>query len=168
MGSLYDKYGTSRAGRAMAGAMAGAGLGKGIVDGINGSKDFCLNPGEASANAVENFFINFGNIAGGLGDVVKGLFPGGGKTPEESMQEQVTDLNQQYRTTFDNFTTAFATAQASFDEDILPALEKMNTTNHAILTYFRLIEDEKIEMNTYRIVFIFILFIVLYIYLLME
>ena len=165
---MYKKYGTSRAGRAMAGAGALAGLGKGVVDGISGSKDFCLDPGKAALNATENFFINFGNIAGGLGDVVKGLFPGGGKTPEESMQDQVADLNNKYRATFDNFTTAFATAQASFDEEIVPTLEKMNTTNNTILTYFRLIEDEKIEMNTYRIVFVFILFIVLYIYILME
>jgi len=166
--SMYSKYGTSRAGRAMAAAGAAAGLGKGIVDGITDSKDFCLKPGDAALNATENFFVNFGNIAGGLGDVVKGLFPGGGKTPEESMQDQVAYLNNKYRSTFDNFTTAFASAQSSFDENIVDSLEKMNTTNHTILTYFRLIEDEKIEMNTYRIVFIFILFIVLYIYLLME
>ena len=146
MGDLYKKYGTSRAGSAMAAAGAAAGLTKGIIDGISNSQNFCLDPGKAAANAGENFAINLGNIFGGLGDVIKNAIPGG-KTPLEEMQNQVTDLNNQYRATFDNFTTSFASAQASFDEDIVDALQEMNTTSNTILTYFRLIEDEKIEMN---------------------
>ena len=150
-------FGQSRAGKAMAGSFvaggAAAGIASGIIRGLQDTKDFCLNPAQAAGNAAANFGKNMLNIFGGLGDVIFGA--AGYKTPEESMKEQVTLINQKYRTSFDSFTMAFASAQASFDEEIVSTMEAMNNTNHAIEFYYKEMLQEEIDLNTIRIIFLF-------------
>ena len=165
-----SKFGNSRAGKAMAGSLvaggAAFGIGSGIIKGLQDTKDFCLNPGKAAENAGANFGKNLLNIFGGLGDVI--FNAAGYKTPEESMKEQVTLINQKYRTSFDSFTMSFASAQASFDEDIVSTMEAMNKTNHAIEFYYKEMLQEEIDLNTMRIIFLFLIILVIYIFLIIK
>ena len=163
-------FGDSAAGKKMGGAFAlgGAALGitSGIIKGLQDTKDFCLDPGQAALNTGENFGKNFLNIAGGLGDVFFNAI--GKKTPEESLKEQLTLLNQQYRTSFDSFTMSFASAQTSFDEDVVSTMEAMNKTNHAIEIYYKDMLQEEIDLNTIRIIFLFLIIFVIYIFIIIK
>ena len=150
----------------LVGGGAALGVGSGIIKGLQDTKDFCLNPGKAAENVGANVGKNILNIFGGLGDVI--FSAAGYKTPEESMKEQVTLINQKYRTSFDSFTMSFASAQASFDEDIVSTMEAMNKTNHAIEFYYKEMLQEEIDLNTMRIIFLFLIILVIYIFLIIK
>lgn len=155
--------------KVMAGALAAeavAGVAEGIVNGIKNEKDFCLNPAQAAGNAAANFGKNFLNIMGGAGDIIFGL--AGYRSPLDKMKDQITQVQQEYRNSFDSFTQTFASIQASFDEEVVGTMQAINKTDNAIAVYYKDMLEEEIQLNTLRIVFLFIILMIIYIYLTFE
>lgn len=158
--------GKSAAGKAAgtmgAGTAAALDLGKGIIDGITNIKDFCLNPAEAAANAGENFGIAFLNIFGGAGDAI--LSASGQKTPLQQMQDDTKKLQLDYRSTFDSYTQKFAGLVNQTETNLFETMKVVNKLNSANMTFMEETLDEKIDMNSIYIMFLFMFFTIIYIY----
>lgn len=158
--------GESAAGKA-AGTMgattaAALDLGKGIIDGLSDIKDFCLNPSEAAANARDNFGIAFLNIFGGAGDAI--LSASGQKTPLQQMQDDAKKLQFDYRSTFDTYTQKFDGLVTKTETDLFDTMKIVNKLNSANMTFMEETLDEKIDMNSVYIMFLFMFFTIVYIY----
>ena len=143
-------------------AAAAANWGAGIFDGIRDEKDYCLNPSKTSENIAANIAKQTLNMFGGMGDSI--FSAGGYRSPLDKMQDQISTLNNKYRKQFDSFTQTFAKIQTSFDEDVVSSMELLSKNNTILDVYYKEILQEKITLNTIRIVFLFIFVFIIYLY----
>jgi hypothetical protein len=131
---------------------------------ISDSKDFCLNPGQTAGNTMFQLGKNFLNLFGGLGDLTMGQ----AHNPLGDMQKKLSRLNQQYEQSFKQYTQAFASAQASFDEEILKTLPIMNSASSKNTQFYYEVISEKEELDRIYILFLFIYIIIVIIYIMIH
>lgn len=149
---------------AAGGAIAAATSIGNLFNHISDSKDFCLNPGQAAGNTIFQIFKNGLNLFGGLGD----LTMGGMNDPLGNMQKKLSKLNQQYEQSFKQYTQAFASAQTSFDEDILKTLPIMNDASTKNTQFYYEVISEKEQLDRIYILFLFIYIIIIIIYIMIH
>ena len=161
-----SNYWKDKGAGAFAGAAAITGLTSGIIHGLGDTKDYCLSAGKGAEQAGTEFAKNFLDIFGGMGSMIFGAV--GYKSPLDKMQEELKKSQQQYRAEFDQYTQTFAKMQVAIDEDILEALNVMQTVNQFVIDYYNEMLSEKIQLNTFRIVFLFVFIFLIYIYIIIE
>ena len=149
---------------AMGGAIGAATSIGNLFNHISDSKDFCLNPGQTAGNTTFQIFKNGLNLLGGLGD----LTMGGIHNPLGDMQKKISKLNQQYEQSFKQYTQAFASAQTSFDTEILKTLPIMNSASSKNSQFFFEVISEKEELDRIYILFLFIYVIIIIIYIMIH
>lgn len=131
---------------------------------ISDSKDFCLNPGQTVKNTAFQIGKNFLNLFGGLGDLTMDQV----HNPLGDMQKKLSKLNQQYEQSFKQYTQAFASAQASFDEEILKTLPIMNSASSKNTQFYYEVISEKEQLDRIYILFLFIYLIIVIIYIMIH
>jgi len=132
-----------------------------------GGNNFCLNPGEAAKNAGMNFGKNMLNVVGGLGDLVFDNIPGN-QNPLDNLQNQLTQVNQEYEKTFKTFTQKFASVQGKFDENVVKAFQDVADYSTKNTAFFFEMLSEKEQIDRIYIIFLFIYIFIILVYIFME
>lgn len=132
-----------------------------------GGNNFCLNPGEAAKNAGMNFGKNMLNVVGGLGDLVFNNIPGN-QNPLDNLQNQLTQVNQEYEKTFKTFTQKFASVQVDFNDNVVQAFQDVADYSTKNTAFFFEMLSEKEQIDRIYIIFLFIYIFVILVYIFME
>jgi hypothetical protein len=132
-----------------------------------GGNNFCLNPGEAAKNAGMNFGKNMLNVVGGLGDLVFDNIPGN-QNPLDNLQNQLTQVNQEYEKTFKTFTQKFASVQVDFNNNVVQAFQDVADYSTKNTAFFFEMLSEKEQIDRIYIIFLFIYIFVILVYIFME
>ena len=132
-----------------------------------GGNNFCLNPGQAAQNTVMSFGKNMLNVVGGLGDLIFDNIPGN-QNPLDNLQNQLTQVNQEYEKTFKTFTQKFASVQVKFNDNVVQAFQDVADYSTKNTAFFFEMLSEKEQIDRIYIIFLFIYIFVILVYIFME
>ena len=133
-----------------------------------GNNNFCLNAGQERDNVLMSAGKNSLNVLGGLGDLAFGAAGDYGKSPLDKMQEEVTQLNQEYEATFKQFVQTSAANMNEFNEHVIGTFKDIfaySTKNSAFL--FEVV-SEKEQIDRIYIIFLFVYIVIILIYILSD
>jgi hypothetical protein len=166
---LYSSQLSSPKGEAAAGAFIGtaASIKSAFDAATEGGNNFCLNPGEAAQNTAMSFGKNMLNVVGGLGDLVFDNIPGN-QNPLDNLQNQLTQIQQEYEKTFKTFTQKFASVQGEFDEKVVSAFQDVADYSTKNTAFFFEMLSEKEQIDRIYIIFLFIYIFIILVYIFME
>ena len=125
----------------------------------------CLSVGQN----IGNYYANMGFAALnfiGLGDAVKNAT--GFKTPYDQLNDQLNDINDQTEYFRQKANITLFGKLIGVDRDLYNAVVLSNQDLLASINYVNESLKEKISLNTYYIMFIYIFFIVIYCYLMIK
>ena len=125
----------------------------------------CLSTGENAANWAENIGFGLLNFLG-IGDAVKNAT--GFKTPYDKLNDQLSQINAETSDFRDQANITLFQDLINIDKNIFNAIVLGNQDLIATINYVNESLKEKISLNTYYIMFIYIFFIVIYCYLMIK
>lgn len=125
----------------------------------------CLSGGDFAANTAANTGFAILDFIG-LGSFIKSA--SGTKTPEDQLQDQLSDINNQTQQLIQQGNIAFMKAQVSIDEKLLEAIKDGNSDVIASLNFIREGLNEKIQSNQIYIIFCYLFFLVIYAYIMFQ
>jgi len=128
----------------------------------------CLSTGQNIKNYYENMGFAALNLIG-LGDATKnvlGLF--GVKSPYDDLNDQLSQINAETSNFRNEANIALFGELINVDQKIFNAVVLGNSDLIATINYVDESLKEKISLNTYYIMFVYIFFLIIYCYLMIK
>lgn len=125
----------------------------------------CLSTGQNAANWLENLGFAAANFIG-IGDAIKNAT--GAKTPYDQLNDQLSDINNKTEAFRQQANVTLFGKLIGVDRDLYDAVVLSNQDLLASINFVNESLKEKISLNTYYIMFVYIFFIVIYFYLMIK
>jgi len=125
----------------------------------------CLSTGQNAANWVENIGFAAANFIG-IGDAIKNAT--GFKTPYDKLNDQLSDINSQTEAFRQQANIELFGKLIGVDQHLYNAVVLSNQDLLASINFVNESLKEKISLNTYYIMFIYIFFIIVYCYIMLK
>lgn len=125
----------------------------------------CLSTGQNAANWLENLGFAAANFIG-IGDAIKNAT--GAKTPYDQLNDQLSEINNKTEAFRQQANVTLFGKLIGVDRDLYDAVVLSNQDLLASINFVNESLKEKISLNTYYIMFVYIFFIVIYFYLMIK
>lgn len=125
----------------------------------------CLSVGDNVKNWYTNMGFAFANLIG-VGDAIKNAT--GYKTPYDDLNDQLSQINAETSDFRNRANIALFGELFNVDRKLFNAIVLGNSDLIATINYVDESLKEKISLNTYYIMFVYIFFLVIYCYLMIK
>lgn len=125
----------------------------------------CLSDSDYATNWAANIGFGIANFFG-VGDAIKNAT--GYKTPYDQLKEQLSDVNSKTSAFRNQANLLLFKKLINIEQSLFKTIVDSNSDLIATINYVDESLKEKISLNTYYIMFVYIFFLVIYCYLMIK